>query len=179
MLFDEFAVLLEYPKVAPDQACDAILRAAAPHPRAAVHLAAFAGAARQMPLTELQEHYARTFDFDAETALYAGHHLFGEEGRRGLLIAGLVERYRRLDVDAGTELADHFSPVLRSLARDADSEEAQELLHLVLRPALAKLMPAVERRSDTYATVLQALMLVIDEQTCRSSSLLYSRTSLS
>lgn len=176
MLYDGIAALLEYPSPSSAGACTSVLRDAATHPRAAVHLAAFAAAACQMPLAELQEHYASTFDFDADTALYAGHHLFGEEGRRGLLIAGLVERYQRLGIDAGTELADHFSPVLRSLAIDADSEEAAELLRLVLQPALAKVTPAVERRSDQYAAVLQALALVIDEQTCRSFSSPYFRT---
>lgn len=177
MLYDALAALLEYPVVMPADPYATALREAAPHPRAAVHLAAFAGAARQLPLSELQEHYTKTFDFESDAALYAGHHLFGEDGRRGLLIAGLVERYRGLGVDAGLELADHFSPMLRSLAIDADSEEAQDLLQLVLQPALAKVLPAVERRSDTYAAVLHALAMVIDERTCRSFCSPYSRTS--
>ena len=125
--------------------------------RAAVHLAAFAGAATQLDLHELQELYTRTFDFDGDTALYVGHQLFAEDGRRGLFIAGMIDRYTRLGMTAGGELADHFVPVLRSLARDRDSEEARELIAAALLPALAKALPAVERRAAMYGALLRAV----------------------
>lgn len=184
------ATLLEYPVVLPTDTCAAACgEAAVAHTRAAEQLDAFSAATRTMPLTDLQELYARTFDFDADTALYVGHHLFGEDGRRGLLIAGLIERYQRLQMDIGVELADHVVPILRSLALDSDSEEARELIRLALRPAVAKLLPGVEQRKAPYAALLRALAVVIDEQTgepfeqgsdrCRSSSSPYFLTLLS
>jgi nitrate reductase delta subunit len=189
-LFDAFATLLGYPASPPAPAYAVAIRAAADRcPAAVADLEAAAAATARMSIAELQEVYARTFDFDAETALYAGHHLFGEEGRRGLLIAGLVDRYRRLDLDVGVELADHVSPILRSLALDAESEEARELAWMVLRPAIAKILPAVERRAEPYAAVLRALAAVMDEQrgerfepeteACQSSSSPYFLTLLS
>ena len=190
MLFAHFATLLEYPAVPPAEACAAAREeAAVAHARAAEQLEAFAAATASAALADLQELYARTFDFDSDTALYVGHHLFGEDGRRGLLIAGLVERYERLGMRIGVELADHVAPILRSLALDSDSEEARELVRLALRPAVAKVLPNVERRAEPYAAVLRALALVIDEQTgepfdhgsdrCRSSSSPYFLTLLS
>ncbi len=190
MLFEAFATLLEYPTALLADACAvAIEEAAGRYPTAAVELAAFAAAIAQMSEVELQEQYARTFDFDADTALYVGHHLFGEEGRRGLLIAGLVERHRRLGLDVGIELADHVSPVLRSLALDGDSEEAHELAWMALRPSIAKMLSAVERRAVPYAAVLRALAGILDEQRgerfepekdgCRLSSSPYFLTLLS
>jgi nitrate reductase delta subunit len=117
-----------------------------------------------MPLHELQELYTRTFDFDADTALYVGHQLFAEEGRRGLLMAGLLERYERLGIDPGNELPDHFAPVLRSLARDRESEEARELMHAVLLPAIGKVLTALERRTPLYAAVLDAVVMVLEAE---------------
>jgi nitrate reductase molybdenum cofactor assembly chaperone NarJ/NarW len=190
IVYERFAALLEYP-TSPVAALSAtaIAECEGRCPQAAAQLAAFAAEAGPRPLADLQELYARTFDFDADTALYVGHHLFGEEGRRGLLIAGLVDRYRRLEMEIGVELADHMSPVLRSLARDEDSEEARELVRMALRPALAKILPSVERRANPYAAVVRALASAIDEQTgepfdpgsdrCRSSSSPFFLTLLS
>jgi nitrate reductase assembly molybdenum cofactor insertion protein NarJ len=166
-VLDALATLLEYPESPLDASCERV-RAAYPgmQPRAAVHLAAFAGAATQLDLHELQELYTRTFDFDGDTALYVGHQLFAEDGRRGLFIAGMIDRYTRLGMTAGGELADHFVPVLRSLARDRDSEEARELIAAALLPALAKALPAVERRAAMYGALLHAVALVLDEPAC-------------
>ena len=190
MIFEHFATLLEYPVTLPLEAMSAAAAdAAETDARVVEQLDMFAAATRTMSLLDLQELYARTFDFDTDTALYVGHHLFGEDGRRGLLIAGLVERYERLDVATGVELADHFSPVLRSLARDGGSDEARELVRMALRPALDRVLPNVERRGAPYAALLRALAFVIHAQAgelfepvsdrCRSSSSPYFLTLLS
>jgi nitrate reductase assembly molybdenum cofactor insertion protein NarJ len=166
-VLDALATLLEYPESPLDASCERV-RAAYPgmQPRAAVHLAAFAGAATELDLHELQELYTRTFDFDGDTALYVGHQLFAEDGRRGLFMAGMIDRYTRLGMSAAGELADHFAPVLRSLARDRDSEEAHELIAAAFLPALAKALPAVERRATMYGALLHAIALVLDEPAC-------------
>jgi nitrate reductase assembly molybdenum cofactor insertion protein NarJ len=169
-VLDALATLLEYPESPLDAPCERARAACrGVRPRAAVHLAAFAGAATQLDLHELQELYTRTFDFDGDTALYVGHQLFAEDGRRGLLIAGLIDRYTRLGLTDGGELADHFAPVLRSLARDRESEEARELVAAALLPAIAKALPAVERRADMYAALLRAVVLVLDEDACATA----------
>jgi nitrate reductase delta subunit len=166
-VLDALATLLEYPESPLHAPCERARAACAgAPPRATVHLAAFAGAATQLGRHELQELYIRTFDFDADTALYVGHQLFAEDGRRGLFIAGMIDRYTRLGISAGGELADHFAPVLRSLARDRDSEEARELIAAAFLPALAKALPAVERRTAMYGALLHAIALVLDERAC-------------
>lgn len=163
-VLEMLAALLEYPESAPSGACASALAAcAAERPDAAAPLAAFADAAVPMDLCALQELYVRTFDFDAATALYVGHQLFAEDGRRGLLIAGLIDRYTRLDMTAGGELADHFAPVLRSLARDRDSEEARDLIETALLPAIAKARPAIERRAAMYGALLHAVAIALDD----------------
>lgn len=163
-MLERLALLLEYPRAPLREGCDAALAACGDADRrAAAPLAAFAGAAAGMDLHALQELYARIFDFDGDTALYVGHQLFAEDGRRGLFIAGMLDRYARLGLSAGDELADHFAPVLRSLARDRDSEEARELVAAALLPALAKVLPAVERRAAMYGALLRAVGLALDE----------------
>ncbi len=163
MLLEHLATLLEYPVVLPAGTCAAAIEdAAATDARVAEHLNVFATATQPMPLSELQELYTRTFDFDGNAALYVGHHLFGEDGRRGMLIAGLVERYERLRLSIGAELADHVAPILRSLARDSESEEARELVGMALRPAVATVLPDVAHRAAPYGAVLRAVALVVD-----------------
>jgi nitrate reductase assembly molybdenum cofactor insertion protein NarJ len=166
-VLEHLAALLEYPESPPHDACAAALAACAgANARAAVHVAAFAGAATDLTLDELQELYTRTFDFDGDTALYVGHQLFAEDGRRGLFIAGMMDRNARLGLTAGGELADHLAPVLRSLARDHETEEARELVASALLPAIAKVLPAVERRADMYAALLRAIVIVLDDEVC-------------
>jgi nitrate reductase assembly molybdenum cofactor insertion protein NarJ len=188
--FDGFAALLDYPTTPPAGLCAAVLHGLTGDGHdAAGRIAAFRDETASMTLASLQELYARTFDFDANTALYVGHQLFGEEGRRGMLIAGLIDRYQRLGLSIGVELADHFSPVLRSLTLDGDSEEAADLIRMALRPALAKVLTCVERRGSPYAAVLQALAHAIDARTgerfelrsdgCHSSSSPFFLTLLS
>lgn len=190
MLLERMATLLEYPTAPSEETCAAACADAATEcPAATEPLRAYAEATASMRLPELQELYTRTFDFDPDTALYIGHHLFGEDGRRGLLIAGLAERCQRLQVLLGVELADHFAPVLRSLAVDRDSEEARELVRVALRPALVKVLPHVERRASPYAAVLRALAVAVEagpdepfesgSDRCRSSSSPYFLTLLS
>jgi nitrate reductase delta subunit len=190
MLLEHVATLLEYPTASFADACAAARAdAAAECPPAAGDLGACADATAPLRLVDLQELYTRTFDFDADTALYLGHHLFGEDGRRGLLIAGLTERCQRLQIRIGVELADHLAPVLRSLAVERESEEAREIVRLAVRPVLAKVLPTVERRASPYAAVLRALTAAIAPQgdepfesgsdRCRSSSSPYFLTLLS
>ncbi|HEX5473604.1 MAG TPA: hypothetical protein VFX12_02995 [Vicinamibacterales bacterium] len=161
-MLDRLGSLLAYP-VAPREDSRAALAACAQgDPRVRVHVAAFAGAADRMPLVELQELYTRTFDFASDAALYVGHQLFGEDGRRGLFMAGLVQRYRNLGLPTGCELTDHLSLVLRSLACDPDSDEARDLVRYAVRPALEKMLPHVERRAPVYGAVLKAVTLALE-----------------
>ncbi|MDE3155054.1 MAG: nitrate reductase molybdenum cofactor assembly chaperone [Acidobacteriota bacterium] len=127
-----------------------------------------------------QEAYTRVFDFDPESAPYLGHHLFGEDMRRGAFMAHLKKRYAETGLSSGTEVPDHLSAVLRFAARLEPGEEADELVHDCLVPAAARLGRALEQKASPYALVLQALLLALqpfdeptsprEDATCRPSS---------
>ena len=63
------------------------------------------------------ELYLRTFDVQAITTLDIGYVLFGEDYKRGALLAGLSAEHKKVSNDCGIELADHLPNVLRLLPK--------------------------------------------------------------
>ncbi len=156
-LYAALANLLDYPgpdfldKAGPALACGSGAIAA--------RLQAFWGQVKHMGITRLQEHYVEAFDFKAETSLYLGHHLFGEEIRRSLFMAQLRGRYRELGIPDTTEVPDHLANVLRFLAALEAGPERAELIHDCLVPALDHML-RVMPPDNPYAFLLQAVLLV-------------------
>ncbi|MBF8260442.1 MAG: nitrate reductase molybdenum cofactor assembly chaperone, partial [Actinobacteria bacterium] len=46
-------------------------------------------------LSRLQEEYVATFDFNPAVALYLGHHLFGDNRKKGTYMIRLKQEFRR------------------------------------------------------------------------------------
>ena len=122
----------------------------------------------QLGIGRLQEIYIDTFDFHAETSLYIGHHLFGEEIRRSLFMAELRGRYRACGVVESSELPDHLANILRFLSAAEAGEERSELIHACLVPALRHLLPAL-RPGNPYTPLLQAILLVLQQEKLASA----------
>lgn len=123
----------------------------------ATGLIAFQDELQSEGLTGLQEWYIRTFDFRADCSLYIGHHLFGETGRRGVFMAELIDRYRERQLPAAEDLPDHISCLLRYLATLDPGEEASELIHACLIPAISRINAAKAIAASPYRTVLEVL----------------------
>jgi len=121
-------------------------------------LQAFRRQVGQVGVPRLQELYIDTFDLQAETSPYVGHHLFGEDTRRNLFMAMLRERYRQSGLTDTVELPDHLANVLRFLALTGADEERAELVHHCLIPALQHLLRAL-KPDNPYASLSQALLL--------------------
>jgi len=92
------------------------------------------------PAGRLEEIYTATFDFEGAFHPYIGHHLLGDSYKRSALLVGLKERYRACGVEAGNELPDHLTVVLRFLAACDDAKLKQELISEALLPALNKML---------------------------------------
>ncbi len=114
-------------------------------------------------LIRLQEWYIRTFDFRADSSLYIGHHLFGESGRRGVFISELADRYRQRELPTTEELPDHLSCLLRYLAALEPGEEASELIHACMIPAISRISAVKAIAASPYRTVLEALPGLLQE----------------
>lgn len=126
-------------------------------PQSAACLIAFQCELESSGLAGLQESYIRAFDFRADSSLYVGHHLFGETGRRGVFVAELTGRYQERKLPATEDLPDHISCVLRYLATLEPGEEASELIHACLIPALHRINAVKALAASPYRPVLEAL----------------------
>lgn len=125
------------------------------YPAAGVRLRAFTNTVSNMSRRELEELYTRSFDVQSLTTLDIGYVLFGDDYKRGELLAHLTREHAKAGVDCGSELADHLPNLLCLLARMEDDDLAVELLREILYPSLVNMLaefdPArVARKNELY-----------------------------
>lgn len=94
----------------------------------------------KMPLEKIEELYLRTFDIQAVTTLDIGYVLFGDDYKRGKLLANLNQEHIKVSNDCGTELADYLPNLLRLLPKIEDDEFRDELVGIIILPALSKII---------------------------------------
>jgi len=109
-------------------------------PEAAEELREFTAFAEQASLDELEELYTRSFDVQAVTTLDLGYVLFGDDYKRGELLANLNREHREAGVDCGTELGDHLPNMLELLDAMNDPELRDELVQMIVAPALRRII---------------------------------------
>jgi nitrate reductase assembly molybdenum cofactor insertion protein NarJ len=95
-------------------------------------------------LVALQELHTRTFDVQAITSLDIGYTLFGEDYKRGALLANLSGEHTRAGNDCGAELGDHLTNVLRLLPKLTDAALREEFVRVLLAPALREMIREFE-----------------------------------
>lgn len=105
------------------------------YPDAAAEVGFFLDAIPEKTL-DLQELHTRTFDVQSLTTLDVGYVLFGDDYKRGALLAHLNREHGRAANDCGGELADHLPNVLRLMPKLRDQELLNELVEQLLIPAL-------------------------------------------
>src|SRR5450830_1452086 len=108
------------------------------------------------PAGEAEERYTALFDLNPVCTLHAGYHLFGEDYKRGELLAGLAAELRRAEIPNWTELPDFFPTLLRLAAR-SDAEAQATLVDYLLLPALVKMTDALKPSESPWAAVVRAL----------------------
>lgn len=143
--YDVLATLVAYP--GPEFEGD-VRRAIALHsefyPRAAQRLEQFQRLLPMGDVIALRELHTRTFDVQAITSLDIGYTLFGEDYKRGALLANLSGEHTRAGNDCGAELADHLTNVLRLLPKLTDGALREELVRVLLAPALEEMIREFE-----------------------------------
>jgi len=146
--YEQLAALFDYPDATYPSRVQAAQQSLETHwPDAAHQLAAFAGALPGGPdalapdgLAEMQEVFTRSFDIQAITTLSVGYLMFGDDYKRGDLLAHLNREQRAAGVDCGCELSDHLPNILRLMARWTDDELVTELAQEIVRPAVEKML---------------------------------------
>jgi nitrate reductase molybdenum cofactor assembly chaperone len=106
-------------------------------------------------LLTMQELFTRSFDVQAVTTLDVGYVLFGDDYKRGEMLASLNREHNAAGIDCGTELADYLPNLLKLLAVLEDEDLIGDLVNGVLAPALLDMIgefdPArVEIRNISY-----------------------------
>lgn len=156
------------------------------YPEAAKAMIEFTEFARTISPWKWEEIYTRTFDVQAITTLDAGYVLFGDDYKRGELLVNLSKEHTKAGNDCETELADHLPNLLRLLYKVSDKDFKDDLIYLIIKPALKKIINEFDSRNiekknkiyekhhrtliqfeNNYGTVyqylLQALLMVLDE----------------
>ncbi len=150
------AALLEYPDSGyPEKVREIRDSLEGPYPEACAELDRFLEFLPAHDLTTMQELYTRSFDVQAMTTLDVGYVLFGDDYKRGVLLANLNSEYREVDIDTGTELADHIPNLLRLMEVLKDEEVLHDLAYAILAPALLEMMrefssDRMETRNASY-----------------------------
>ncbi len=113
---------------------------AADYPAAVEALDKFIEALPENNLLTMQELYTRTFDVQAVVTLDVGYVLFGDDYKRGEMLANLSREHRDAGNDCGTELADHLPNLLRLMDRLHDKELRSDLAYAIIGPAVLEMI---------------------------------------
>lgn len=150
------APLFEYPDAGfPQRVRDIRDALSGSHARAIADLDRFLALLPEQDLILMQELYTRSFDVQAATTLDIGYVLFGDDYKRGEMLANLSREHALAGVDCGTELGDHLSNLLRLMTAHRDEELVHELANDIIAPALRGMIDEfdpgrVEKRNEAY-----------------------------
>ncbi len=159
-LCELFSAILDYPNSQLSRRVEETNTLLSPlHEEAAALLKEFQAFVGKTPIGTIEEIYSKTFDLQAVCFPYVGYHLFGEDHRRALFMAGLKEDYKANQFSCGNELPDHLAVMLRFLTV-ASQDERDEIIDLCIIPALKKMGARLERTSNPYRKVLESLLFV-------------------
>jgi nitrate reductase delta subunit len=116
----------------------------------------FAVAVAGRTLHELQELYTQTFDWNPDTTLDIGWHLFGENYDRGDFLVKLRDALRRYGVRESGELPDHLSHVLLLLDEMPPGERTAFAAEFLV-PALSKIRDGVAKTESPFLPLVVGL----------------------
>jgi nitrate reductase assembly molybdenum cofactor insertion protein NarJ len=160
------APLFEYPGAGfPERVADIRDYLVGRYADAATDLGRFADLLPVDDLEAMQELFTRSFDVQAATTLDVGYVLFGDDYKRGILLANLNREHRAANIDTGTELADYIPNLLRLMAVMEDEEVLHDLAYAILGPALLEMIgefstERIEKRNKKYEKHYKTLIEV-------------------
>ena len=116
-------------------------------------------------LARLQEEYVATFDFNPTVALYLGHHLFGDNRKKGTYLVRLKQEFGRFGfTPSGNELPDHLPLLLgflAFLARNGEDGVRRSFVSECVLPGVERLGAAFSARGDSpWKPVVEAARLL-------------------
>ncbi len=124
-------------------------------------------------LNTMEELYIRSFDVQSVTTLDIGYILFGDDYKRGELLANLNREHGQTNNDCGSELGDHLPNLLRLITKLEDQELIVEMIEELIVPALTKMISEFEpgrmkKKNELYERHYKTLI-----ETPEDGSLIY------
>ena len=162
--YQSLAGLFDYPDALfPERVRRALDVVATHYPAAADDVKCFDSLLPVDDLIAMQELYTRTFDVQAITTLDLGYVLFGDDYKRGELLANLNREHTHKHNDCGSELADHLPNVLRLIPLIEDDELLTELVQEIVAPAVSQMIQEfspdrVEKKYESYEKQYKTLI---------------------
>jgi len=148
--------LFEYPDAAyPERVAQIKAFLDGEYPKAAEELGKFLEYLPANDVIAMQELYTRSFDVQAIATLDLGYVLFGDDYKRGELLANLNREHVDAKNDCGTELADHLPNILRLMSVLRDEELIEDLAYAIVGPALLEMIgefdaDRLEKKNESY-----------------------------
>lgn len=112
--------------------------------------------------TELQEYYINTFDVNASCYLDIGYVLFGEESKRGQFLLNMRSEQLNAHNDCGKEFPDHLPNVLTLLPKIKDDKFREELVVVMLIPALKHMIENFRTDQNIYRNLIKILIIILE-----------------
>ncbi len=170
--YDALARLLDYPAGKEQLQTDyAVVSDFLNRQRLDNPIASFADFAASSSDAELEEEYVATFDFNPATAPYLGHHLFGDNQKKGSYMIMLKQEYERCSyTPAGVELPDHLSVLLgflAHLARQENNEERQLFITTCVLPGVERFHAAFDTRQNSHWKALVETTRLLCTEDCK------------
>jgi nitrate reductase assembly molybdenum cofactor insertion protein NarJ len=135
------ASLFEYPDAGyPERVAQIRVFLDEEYPKAAEQLGKFLEYLPANDVIAMQELFTRSFDVQAIATLDLGYVLFGDDYKRGELLANLNREHVDARNDCGTELADHLPNILRLMSVLRDNELIEDLAYAIVGPALLEMI---------------------------------------
>ena len=154
--YEQFADLLEYPITK----LDANLTAGSEEDT----LTSFRSRLAMLTLSDLQELYTRTFDLNPACALEVGYHLFGENYKRGELLANLRATEAPFELGQTQQLPDYLPVLLRLLPKLGDQELRSSLISECMVPAIEKMLKSFKETDNPYRFLLETVCATLQTE---------------
>ncbi len=129
------------------------------HPLAAASVKTFHQGVSGLSATQREELYVATFDVQAVCCLDLGFVLFGEDYKRGRMLAYMKALSLQVGHDSGTELPDHL-PVVLGLLTALTFEDGRSLVAQLVLPAMTKMLSGFTGENP-YRHALEAIESVL------------------
>ncbi len=112
-------------------------------------------------LTDLEEHYIRTFDVQAICHLDIGYIIFGDDSKRGRFLYHIKEEQENVANDCGSDMADFLPNMLTLLSKLEDKDLTEELSVSILIPALLHINQKLENENSIFNIPVEILISLL------------------